>query len=193
VALAWRPSRAVFVDKDGTLVPDLPYNADPRRIRLVAGAGAALARLREAGYAIVLVSNQAGVAHGLFAEDELDAVWRRLRALLAREGAVLDAIYYCPHDPAGSDPRYAVACRCRKPRPGMLRRAARAHGFDLCASWLIGDILDDVEAGRRAGCGTVLLDVGNETEWRPGRWRRPHCVAADFAQAARKILGAGAP
>ncbi|HEX8961907.1 MAG TPA: HAD family hydrolase [Rhodocyclaceae bacterium] len=181
--------RAVFVDKDGTLVFDVPDNADPARIGLMPGAGPALAELRRAGYAIVVVSNQGGVARGRFSEDALGPVWRRVGALLAPYGVTLDGVYYCPHDPAGSDARYAVACRCRKPQPGLLLRAAVDHGYELARSWLIGDILDDVEAGNRAGCRTVLLDAGGETEWRPGPWRRPTYVARDFADAARRILG----
>lgn len=181
--------RAVFVDKDGTLIPNLPYNVDPERIGLVSGAGPALAQLRMAGYAIVLVTNQPGVARGRFPESALAPVWERLGALLAPYGVSLDAIYWCPHDAQGGEPRYALPCRCRKPQPGLLWQAAAEHGYELARSWLIGDILDDVEAGNRAGCRTVLLDVGSETEWRPGPWRRPGHVAANLAAAARHILG----
>jgi histidinol-phosphate phosphatase family protein len=180
--------RAVFVDKDGTLIPNVPDNVDPARIGLTPGAGPALAELRMAGYAIVLVSNQGGVARGLFSEAELDGVWRRITALLSPYGVSLDGVYYCPHDPAGCDARYAVACRCRKPQPGLLWQAAAEHGYELARSWLIGDILDDVEAGNRAGCRSILLDVGGETEWRHGPWRRPTCVARTFREAAQRIL-----
>jgi histidinol phosphatase-like enzyme len=96
---------------------------------------------------------------------------------------VLDGFYYCPHAPD-------AGCDCRKPAPGMLERAAREHGVDLRASWMIGDILDDVEAGRRAGCRTILLDNGNETEWRDGEQRCPDYVARDLAQAAAIIAAA---
>ncbi|MGE5468805.1 MAG: D-glycero-alpha-D-manno-heptose-1,7-bisphosphate 7-phosphatase [Ignavibacteria bacterium] len=178
----------MFLDKDGTLIRDVPHNVDPSRIELAPGAGAALARLREAGFALVLVSNQPGVARGCFAEADLAAVWRRLGELLAPFGVGLDAIYYCPHDPAGRVRRHAIACRCRKPQPGLLKRAAAEHGFALERSWMIGDILDDVEAGNRAGCRSVLLDAGGETEWRAGPWRRPAFVARDLADAAACIL-----
>lgn len=180
--------RAVFVDKDGTLVVNVPNSIDPKQIALTPGAGPALARLRAGGYDIVLVSNQSGVAHGLFTEDDLDAVWRRLADLLAPYKVALDGIYYCPHDPAGGVPRHAIACRCRKPQPGLLWRAAVDRGYELACSWLIGDILDDVEAGNRAGCRTILLDVGNETEWRPGPGRHATYVAHTFEEAARRIL-----
>lgn len=180
--------RAVFIDKDGTLVRNVRDNVDPKRIELTPGAGSALADLHAAGYAIVLVTNQQGVARGRFPESALTAVWQRIGELLAPFGVRLDAIYWCPHDVHGTDPRYAVPCRCRKPQPGMLWQAAADRGFELARSWLIGDILDDVEAGNRAGCRTVLLDVGAETEWREGSWRRPTFVAGDLGDAAHHIL-----
>ncbi len=182
-----RAARAVFVDKDGTLVPNMPNNADPARITLAPGAGPALAKLRAAGYAIALASNQGGIAHGLFRESDLDRVWWRVRTLLSPFGVSLDGIYYCPHAPED-------LCRCRKPKPGLLLRAAAEHGYDLARSWMIGDILDDVEAGNRAGCRTILLNAGNETEWRRGPFRQPTYVARDLPEASRFILrGEGRP
>jgi histidinol-phosphate phosphatase family protein len=184
---------AVFLDKDGTLIEDVPYNVDPENIRLSPGAAEGLLALHESGYQLVVVSNQSGVARGHFPEAALVEVERSLRRLLAEFGVPLAGFYYCPHHPDGTVAPYAVACRCRKPAPGLLRRAADDLGIDLAESWMIGDILDDIEAGRRAGCQTVLLDNGNETEWRGGRRRRPHHVAVDLAQAARLILSTAAP
>lgn len=187
------PTRAaVFIDKDGTLIHDVPYNVDVAKVRLRKDAGPALARLRRAGYALVLVSNQSGVAREFFAESDLEPVWGRIAEHLARHGVALDGIYYCPHHPHGSHPRYAFLCDCRKPQPGLLYRAAADHGFDLSRSWLLGDILDDVEAGRRAGCRTVLLDVGLETEWRPGPWREPDFFAGSLMEAAARIAAQSA-
>lgn len=183
---------AVFIDKDGTLVHDVPYNVDPARVRLRSDAGTALARLRRAGYALILVTNQPGIAKGLFGEADLIPVWQKLTLELAAWGTGLDGIYYCPHHPQGREPRYSYVCDCRKPQPGMLVRAAADHGIDLSRSWMIGDILDDVEAGRRAGCRSVLLDVGSETEWQPGPWRRPHLVAASLLGAANAIAAQAA-
>jgi histidinol-phosphate phosphatase family protein len=182
--------RAVFLDKDGTLVEDVPYNVDPKKIRLVPGAVEGLQALYQNGYRLVVVSNQSGVARGLFPETALAVVERTLRRLLASFGVPLAGFFYCPHHPEGSVASYAVDCRCRKPAPGMLRRAAAELGLDLAESWMVGDILDDIEAGRRAGCRTVLVDNGNETEWRRGPRRRPHHVARDLAEAARLILAA---
>jgi D-glycero-D-manno-heptose 1,7-bisphosphate phosphatase len=179
--------RAVFLDKDGTLIEDVPYNVDPARIQLAAGAADGLPRLHAAGFRLIVVSNQSGVARGLFDEEALTAVRERLAELLAGLGVPLGGFYYCPHHPEGSIPRYAVACGCRKPEPGLILDAARAHGIALADSWFVGDILDDVEAGRRAGCRTLLIDNGHETEWRRTPLRWPDLVAPDLAAAAHRI------
>jgi histidinol-phosphate phosphatase family protein len=180
----------VFLDKDGTLLDNVPYNADPSRIRLAPGAEEALPRLSEAGFRLAVVSNQSGVALGHFPEHALAGVHARLQELLAALGVPLDGFYYCPHHPDGVLPMYAIRCTCRKPAPGLLFRAARDLGADLTRSWLIGDILDDVEAGNHAGCGTVLLDVGNETEWALTPARAPRHVARDLGEAGEIILAA---
>jgi D-glycero-D-manno-heptose 1,7-bisphosphate phosphatase len=179
---------AIFIDKDGTLVHDVPHNVDPDRIVLREGAVPALQRLQAEGYKLVLVSNQSGVAHGLFAETALKAVWMRIENLLAEHGVRLSAIHYCPHHPDGSVAAYATTCLCRKPQAGMLTHAAAEQHIDLCRSWMIGDILDDIEAGRRAGCRTALLDVGSETEWIRNSLRMPDVVAAGWDEAVEKIV-----
>jgi D-glycero-D-manno-heptose 1,7-bisphosphate phosphatase len=170
--------RALFLDKDGTLVENVPYNVDPERIRLARGVEA-LAQLED--FEFFVVSNQPGIALGKFTEDRLNAAARHLRELLAKRGVNLKAFLYCPHAPQ-------AGCRCRKPAAGLLRRAAAEHGIQLNQSWMVGDILDDIEAGRRAGCRTVLIDNGNETEWLHGPGRVPHAVAPDLAAAAARIL-----
>src|SRR4051794_10145376 len=142
--------RAIFLDKDGTLIEDVPYNVDPARIRLAPGAAEGLPRLHAAGFRLIVISNQSGVARGLFAEEALGGVRDRLRELLADVGVPLDGFYYCPHHPEGVVPEYALACACRKPEPGMILDSAREHGIEPGQSWFVGDILDDVEAGRRA-------------------------------------------
>lgn len=179
--------RAIFLDKDGTLLHNVPYNVRPDRMHLAPGAGIALRRFYTLGYALIVVSNQPGVAHGYFDPDALRGVERELRLLFAACGVPLAGFYYCPHHPHGRIARYAIACRCRKPVPGLLLAAATIHDIDLDRSWMIGDILDDVEAGKRAGCRGVLLDVGNETEWRRGPYRHPDFVAASLVSAASKI------
>ena len=176
--------KAVFLDKDGTLIDDVPYNVDPLRVTLCNGAGAALRLLAKLDYRFFVVSNQDGLAHGHFDESALHGVRHRLNDLLFREQLSLDGFYFCPHHPGGKVKAYAVDCLCRKPMPGMLVQAAREHDIDLRASWMVGDILNDVEAGNRAGCRTVLIDSGNETEWRLGNNRLPTRVVSDMYAAA---------
>ncbi|MEX2543459.1 MAG: HAD family hydrolase [Trueperaceae bacterium] len=204
MAVSRRRHRAVFLDKDGTLVENVPYNVDPALVRLTPGAGPALRKLAEAGFRLIVVSNQSGVARGLFPLDALAAVERRIAELLEPDGVQLDDYYYCPHHPQGCVEPYAVRCGCRKPRPGLLLRGAEEHSVELDRSWLVGDILDDVEAGCRAGCRTILLHSrksgggedggvatsGGETEWRPGTCRRPVALAAELDEAAGLILAA---
>lgn len=180
--------RAVFLDKDGTLVWNLPFNVDPTRMQLMPGALAGCIALHRTGYRLVVVSNQAGVALGRFDESALQGVRRRLEFLLAEADVPLAGFYFCPHLPAAKVERYAIRCRCRKPQPGMLRRAARELGINLAQSWMVGDILDDVEAGRSAGCRTILLDNGNETQWSVSRCRQPDWIVTDLHQAAQCIL-----
>lgn len=183
--------RAIFLDKDGTLVNDVPYNVDPDLIELAPGAAAGLRLLAAQGFALFVVSNQAGVAKGMFTEAALRPVEQRLADLLRREGVALRGFHYCPHYPSGTVERYAIACNCRKPRPGMLLASALSHGIDLARSWMIGDILDDVEAGHRAGCRSVLIDNGNETEWQWSGLRQPDLTAPDLFRAALEIERAG--
>jgi histidinol-phosphate phosphatase family protein len=185
--------KAIFVDKDGALVENVPYNVDPSLIRLTGGAGAALARLQAAGYALVVVSNQSGVARGYFHEDALRHVRAEVQRQLDAHGVELAAFYWCPHLPSAPLARYRETCDCRKPAPGMLLQAARDLSLDLAGSWLIGDILDDIEAGSRAGCRTILLDVGSETEWIDGPHRRPTAHSTSLGYAADLILAADAP
>lgn len=185
-------SRAIFLDKDGTLIQDVPYNVDPGSIRLLPGAAEGLRRLHQAGYLLIVVTNQSGVARGRFPEHALGAVEQRLRQLLARHRIPLADFYYCPHHPEGVVLDYAVECACRKPQPGLIARAVQEHGIDPSRSWLIGDILNDVEAGNLAGCRTILLDNGGETEWIVSQRRLPDYVAGDLQEAAAIIAAADA-
>jgi D-glycero-D-manno-heptose 1,7-bisphosphate phosphatase len=185
-------SPAVFLDKDGTLINDVPYNVDPSLIELAPRAAEGAALLSAAGFALVVVSNQSGVARGLFPEAAIAAVDARIRELLTECEVSLAGFYYCPHHPQGTVERYSTGCDCRKPAPGMLTRAAEEMGLDLARSWMIGDILDDVEAGHRAGCRSILIDNGHETLWQWNPRRQPDFIAPDLAAAARTILAADA-
>jgi D-glycero-D-manno-heptose 1,7-bisphosphate phosphatase len=172
--------RALFVDRDGLLVEECGLIVDPGALRLLPGVPGALCAARAAGFAVVVVTNQAVVARGLLDEAGLDAVHHALRRLLAERGAELDAIYYCPHHPNADVPRFRVACECRKPRPGMLLAAARDLGLDLTRSAMVGDRVSDIVAGSRAGTRTVLVETGAHAAPPIESPDGPVEVAADF-------------
>lgn len=179
--------KAIFLDKDGTLVEDVPYNINPDLVVLTPGAAEGLRLLQKAGYELIVITNQSGIARGFFPETAIESVETCLQQRLAEIGVFLKGFYYCPHHPDGVVPTYAIACDCRKPRPGLLKRAAKEHGICLEQSWFIGDILNDVEAGRTAGCRTVLIDNGNETEWELSQQRLPHHIVNNLLDAALLI------
>jgi D-glycero-D-manno-heptose 1,7-bisphosphate phosphatase len=176
---------AIFLDKDGTLLEDVPFNANPSRMRWAPGAPAALHMLGALAVPLFVVTNQAGIARGLLREADMDVIAGELRVRFVSCGAALAGYYFCPHAPAdeGGEP-----CACRKPQPGMLVRAAADHGIALASSWMVGDILDDIEAGRRAGCRTILVDNGNETQWRLSPERIPHARVSTLEEAAHVIV-----
>ena len=177
---------AVFIDKDGTLIENVPYNADPALLRFAPAACESLVALAAAGYALLVVTNQSGLALGCFTRAQFALLQAALELRLHTEaGIVLTDFVLCPHAPG---PGGMPACLCRKPAPGMLLRAARRHGLDLSRSWMVGDTLDDVEAGRRAGCRSVLLDSGGETVWRHSPLRTPHAVHTDWGGVVQAIL-----
>ena len=181
--------KAVFLDKDGTLIDDVPYNVNPELINLKDGAVEGLQKLQRAGFKLIVISNQSGVARGYFAKEELEKVEHRIKEMLAGFGIKLDGFYYCPHHPEGRIAEYAIDCNCRKPLPGMLIKAAAEHHVNLKASWMIGDILNDVEAGNRAGCNSILIDNGGETEWiKNNPFREPEAVWANLKEAADFII-----
>jgi D-glycero-D-manno-heptose 1,7-bisphosphate phosphatase len=151
---------AVFLDRDGVIVRDVDLLVRVDQIELLPGAAAALRRLREACLPVVIVSNQPAVARGLITEEEVLALEAVIERHLRDAGAMVDAFYYCPHHPRATLPAYRLVCECRKPRPGMLLRAARELDLDLAASTMIGDRPSDIAAGRRAGCRTVLVETG---------------------------------
>jgi D-glycero-D-manno-heptose 1,7-bisphosphate phosphatase len=179
---ATRP--AVFLDRDGTLVEEVPYLHEPARVTLLPGAEA-LAGVAAAGYALVVVTNQGGVARGLYDEAAVGAVHRRLAELLAGVGVRLDAVLHCPHHPEGTVPGYARTCRCRKPAPGMLEAAAGRLGLDLAASYLVGNHPTDVGAAVAAGVTPLYVTTGHAA----GRPPPPGVAAvADLEAATRAVL-----
>lgn len=177
---------AIFLDRDGTLVHPRHYPSRPEDLVLYDGIGPELRRLQEGGFRLILITNQSGIARGYFTEADLARMHDSLAAALAQFGVRFDGLYYCPHHPDGVIPRFALHCTCRKPRPGMLQRAAADLDLDLARSWLVGDILDDVEAGNRVGCKTILVDLGTESlPTASERW--PRFVSPDTLHALQII------
>lgn len=178
--------KAVFLDRDGTLVVEKGYITVPDDIELIPGVAEALVRLREAGWKLFVVTNQGCVAKGMITEDELGVIHFRMVSLLGAAGAELDGIYACPHHPEGTVPDYSIECDCRKPRPGMLERAASEHGLDLASCVMIGDTMRDLDAGRAAGVRSILVRTGK------GRRQPPENpavhVAEDLAAAVAWLL-----
>jgi D-glycero-D-manno-heptose 1,7-bisphosphate phosphatase len=179
--------KAVFIDKDGTLIPDIPYNVDPDLVTVEQETIEGLRLMKDDGFLLIVISNQSGVARGYFTEEELGKVWNKISGLLQKDQLAIDAFYYCPHHPDAIMKQYALLCDCRKPLPGLILKAANELKIDLSQSWMIGDILNDVEAGNRAGCSTILIDNGNETEWVTSPVRTPDFTAKNLLEAAAFI------
>lgn len=180
-------SAAVFLDRDGTLIEDPGYLADAAQVRLLPGAAEAIKRWNQAGYRLVVVTNQSGLARGVITENQLEDIHTQLELLLEEHGARLDALYFCPYldGPEAVVPKYRRDSHLRKPRPGMLQKAADELNLDLTHSWMVGNSVKDVQAGLAAGCRTVLILNGRQKE--------PH-VDADFqvesiSDAVKAILG----
>jgi D-glycero-D-manno-heptose 1,7-bisphosphate phosphatase len=175
-AAAGRPRSAVFLDRDGTVIEDRHYLADPEGVRLLPGAAESIAALNRAGVTVVLVTNQSGIGRGLFSAERFAAVQLRLGELLAAAGARFDAVYHCPHAPEDS-------CHCRKPAPGLFLRAAEELGLDLPTSTYVGDRMRDLECGIALG-GRAFL-VGGAREASPPGVE----VAGSLVDVVRRVLG----
>jgi D-glycero-D-manno-heptose 1,7-bisphosphate phosphatase len=176
--------KAVFLDKDGTLIRDVPFNVNPSLVVFEDGVFEGLRLLQDIGFRLVIISNQSGVAKGLFSTRQLKSLISYFDKMFLFNGLKLSGFYYCPHLPNALDD----GCDCCKPKPGLLLRAAEDLNIDLSQSWMVGDILNDVEAGKRAGCRTVLIDNGNETEWVSGPCRNPDYTAGSFLEGAHHII-----
>ncbi|HUU23640.1 MAG TPA: D-glycero-beta-D-manno-heptose 1,7-bisphosphate 7-phosphatase [Phycisphaerae bacterium] len=150
-------NKAVFLDRDNTLIEDPGYLSDPSAVKLLPGVELALKSLVQAGYKLAVVTNQSGIARGLLTEEALEKIHAEMRRQLSEKDAHLDAIYYCPHHPEGTIEGYAIESELRKPKPGMLLQAAKELDLDLSQSWMVGDSPRDIEAGQRAGCRTIRV------------------------------------
>ena len=158
--------KAVFLDRDGTINKYVGFLRKIDDFELIDGVATAIRKINESGYLAIVVTNQPVIARGEVSFDELEEIHNKMETLLGKEGAYLDAIYYCPHHPhkgyEGECPELKIECDCRKPKPGMLLKAAEDYNFDLSQSWMIGDGENDVKAGINAGCKTVLLSEVDE-------------------------------
>jgi D-glycero-D-manno-heptose 1,7-bisphosphate phosphatase len=180
---------AVFLDRDGTLIEERGYLDRLDDIALFAETPAALTLLRDAGYALVLVTNQAGVARGFFDEAFVQAAHRRLADLLAAEGLTLDGYYYCPHHPEGVVAGYARVCQCRKPAPGMVEQAVSDLDIDVNRSFVVGDKWLDVELATNAGARGILVRTGYGAGAEESRGpNQPLAIVDTVLDAAREIL-----
>jgi D-glycero-D-manno-heptose 1,7-bisphosphate phosphatase len=184
--------RAVFIDRDGTISEEVGYVNHPTRYRVFPFAAEAVRALNEAGWLAILVTNQAGVARGYFKEELIGEVHKILQDELARGGARLDAIYYCPHHPTVGEPPYRFDCDCRKPRPGLIRRAAEDFKLELARCWMVGDRYSDTELARNAGTHAAFVLTGygrGELEHQSHEWqKRPDLVADNLLEAVQKIV-----
>lgn len=176
---------AAFLDRDGTILVETNYLADPASAELIPGAAAALRRLQDAGFALVVVTNQSGIARGLYGERDYRLVDEHMRGLLRARGVEIDASYHCPHHPD-----YTGACDCRKPAPGLFLRAIRDLDLDAGRSWLIGDRLRDLEPAATLGARAILVRTGYGRE-EEGSTPEGLVVVEDLAAAADHLLSSG--
>jgi D-glycero-D-manno-heptose 1,7-bisphosphate phosphatase len=186
--------RAAFLDRDGTLVEDRGYICDFAQVGFFPFAAAAVRQLNRAGYLVIVVSNQSAVARGICSEEQVVSLHQRLQAHFREQGADIAAFYHCPFLADGQVAAYRRESPLRKPAPGMLLQAAAEFGLDLEGSFMVGDKADDIEAGRRAGCRTVLVRTGfgGESEIRlMADGPRPDFVSDDLAAAAALIAASG--
>ncbi|MCA1905369.1 MAG: HAD family hydrolase [Desulfarculus sp.] len=182
---------AVFLDRDGTINREVSYLSRPQDVEILPGAAEAIARLNAAGFWVVVISNQSGLARGYFDEGDLALVQLEINRRLKAAGARVDAWYFCPHHPAGVVEDLALACECRKPGIGLIMQAAREIALTLEGSFMVGDRLLDVACGRRAGLTSILVKSGHP-DWPPEvPEQEPHFVAADLAAAVDWILAGG--
>jgi D-glycero-D-manno-heptose 1,7-bisphosphate phosphatase len=175
-------NRAVFLDRDGTIMEDSNYVGDVKRVVLIAGAVAALKRLRDAGYNLFVITNQSGVGRGYFTREAVEQIHAHLDEQFAKSGVRFDRYYVCPHHPED-------LCDCRKPKPKFLLEAGREYGLDLAGCFMIGDRASDIGAGANAGTKTILVLTGAGHETLTKNEAKPDHVAKDIAGAAEWILG----
>ncbi|MFH1884328.1 MAG: HAD-IIIA family hydrolase [Planctomycetota bacterium] len=179
--------KAIFLDRDNTLIEDPGYISSPEQVKLLDGVAEALIELKALGYKLIVVTNQSAVARGIVTEKVLGEIHNRLEQLLAEKKAFLDRIYYCPYHPDGAVAKYRKESDFRKPNPGMLLRAAEEMDIDLGQSWCVGNSISDMKAGSRAGCKTILIDLpSHQQQLEPGQ-PRPDYKAVNIKETVNII------
>jgi D-glycero-D-manno-heptose 1,7-bisphosphate phosphatase len=187
-------TRAIFLDRDGTINEDTGYVSRPEDLIIYPWAAEAIRLINQAGLKTIIITNQAGIARGFYSEQTLDDIHNRLTSELARQQARIDAIYYCPHHPDVGDNHYRMACQCRKPSPGLLHKAAKEHRVDLEKSWIVGDKASDINLAPRvsAQSSLVLTGYGRETVANRHLYPcEPVIVAENLLEAVKAILTLG--
>ena len=182
-------NRAVFLDRDGVITQEPPHYAHKlSQLELISRSADAIRLLNENGFMVIIASNQAGIARGYYREEDVVLFSQAVKENLAKEGAYVDAIYYCPHHPEAKIERYRVDCNCRKPKPGMLTRAEKELNIDLKQSFVVGDKLSDIEAGKRAGCKTIMVKTGHGVEELKSNLIKCNYVADDLYDAVKYVV-----
>ena len=181
-------SKAVFLDRDGTIIEDSGYISSPDQIKFIPGSIEAIKQLNQAGYKVIIISNQAGIARGLLTEDMLQTIDKIIHRQILSGGGHIDASYYCPHHPEHGVYPYKQVCECRKPHPGLIKRAVRDQALELAGSFMVGDKSSDVETGKRAGVKTVFVRTGHGREDETKLKEKPDHRADNLAEAVRWIL-----
>lgn len=191
-----KKNAAIFLDRDGTINEEVGYLDSLDKLVIFPSAFEAIRLINQSGRKVIVVTNQAGIARGLFGEDLVETIHAALREALRRKSAFIDAFYYCPHHPTEGLPPYRQSCDCRKPAPGLFLRASREWNLDLSASWMIGDRYNDMEAAHRAGARGILVKTGYGADALSGEGPdnetpvgKPDLVADDILQAVHLILG----
>jgi D-glycero-D-manno-heptose 1,7-bisphosphate phosphatase len=180
--------RAVFLDRDGTINIDKDYLHRKEDFEFIPGAPEAIRELRMAGFMVIVVTNQSGVARGYYSEEDVETLHQHIQTKLAGYGTAVDAFYFCPHHSESGREKYRIKCRCRKGAPGMLLQAADEHGIELSESFMVGDNLIDVEAGERAGCQAILVLTGYGTAVATNPEVASVTKCADLKSAAKLII-----
>ena len=181
-------NKAVFLDRDGVITEDPPHYAHRiDQLRIIPGGAQAIQRLNAHNFRVIIISNQSGVARGYYIEEDVKIFNDGMAHLLAKEGSHVDAVYYCPHHPDGIIERYKIDCGCRKPKPGMILEAAQNHSLDIQNSFVVGDKWSDIEAGKNAGCQTILVLTGHGTD--ESLKIKDNClVTSDLYEAVSKYI-----